>query len=262
MQNFKSYLPSNTINKYIKSYWIIKGNKKINNFEKVILPYSEVCIKFLISNNMNNNMNNIYNFTTGIYVSPPMTNFYSISLNDDFYYVDVTFFPGIFFELFKIPINILENRFYKVDELSLDIDNSLLEILYENRDNEKATIKILDNYFLNFVKKLNSNTLLLQINELYTTNNLDKFYKENSLSMRQIQRKVKEYTGLTPRSIQRISRFHKIIENLEYSSKKNNASIIAQNLEFFDQSHLIKDFKEFSGITPKLFLSNRDDFLY
>ncbi len=37
---------------------------------------------------------------------------------------------------------------------------------------------------------------------------------------------------------------------------------MAQNLEFFDQSHLIKDFKSFSGITPKLFLSNRENFLY
>ena len=80
--------------------------------------------------------------------------------------------------------------------------------------------------------------------------------------MRQIQRKVKESTGLTPRTIQRISRFHKIIENFRYSSKNSNASVIAQNLEFFDQSHLIKDFKSFSGITPKLFLSNREKFLY
>jgi AraC-like DNA-binding protein len=262
MENFKSYLPSYPVNQYIKSYWIIKGSKKANNFQKIILPYSEVCIKFLMSNNMNNNMNNINNFTTGIYVSPPMTNFYSISLNDDFYYVDLTFFPGVFSELFKIPISILENRIYKVDELSLGIDNSLLDILYENRNNENATIKILDNYFSNFIKKLNSNSLLMQIKELYTTHNLDKFYKENSSSMRQIQRKVKECTGLTPRTIQRISRFHKIIENFRYSSTNSNASVIAQNLEFFDQSHLIKDFKSFSGITPKLFLSNRENFLY
>jgi AraC-like DNA-binding protein len=49
-------------------------------------------------------------------------------------------------------------------------------------------------------------------------------------------------------------RFEKAL-SLIRSNSFDNLSDIAYHLDFTDQSHFIKDFKEFSGFTPKVFLS-------
>jgi len=68
------------------------------------------------------------------------------------------------------------------------------------------------------------------------------------ISRRQLERKFKDWVGLTPRTLGRILRFQKVFKALE--SGAANWAEVAADCGYFDQSHLIRDFRQFAGECP------------
>lgn len=75
------------------------------------------------------------------------------------------------------------------------------------------------------------------------------------LSCRQFERKFSEYAGFAPKLYQRIIRFQKAIQ--EYNNKGKLLTQIAYDCGYYDQSHFIHDFKEFSGHHPRHYFSGK-----
>ena len=69
------------------------------------------------------------------------------------------------------------------------------------------------------------------------------------LSLRQYERRAKEVMGYSPKVFSRLIRFSKAYR-LKESQPQISWSNIAHICGYFDQMHLIKDFKEFSGALP------------
>ncbi|CAM2069735.1 Helix-turn-helix transcriptional regulator [Sulfidibacter corallicola] len=69
-----------------------------------------------------------------------------------------------------------------------------------------------------------------------------------------------KYLGLPPKRYSRIVRFQKIVQTLECGPPASWASL-AHRFGFFDQSHLIKEFKAFAGWTPSRYLGLKGDFM-
>jgi AraC-like DNA-binding protein len=84
---------------------------------------------------------------------------------------------------------------------------------------------------------------------------IDKVASESFLSVRQFERKFKEYCGFAPKKFSRIVRFNSLISN--YKLKKNSLTQVAYDFGYYDQSHFIEEFKEFSGINPRSFFTSQ-----
>jgi AraC-like DNA-binding protein len=69
------------------------------------------------------------------------------------------------------------------------------------------------------------------------------------LSLRQFERICKERIGLPPKLFARVVRFSKA-----YRLRENHQDVswthIAYESGYFDQMHLIRDFKQFAGVAP------------
>lgn len=76
-----------------------------------------------------------------------------------------------------------------------------------------------------------------------------------NLSPRQFRRRCLEATGLAPKHLCRVLRFRRAGE-LAASSPGLKWSLIAVDAGYFDQAHLIRDFREFTGRSPMSVLSN------
>lgn len=74
--------------------------------------------------------------------------------------------------------------------------------------------------------------------------------KEVGLSQRRFIRAFAAEVGLTPKLFGRVQRFQKAISLVSVSSATPDWAQVALNCGYFDQSHLIRDFVEFSGFTP------------
>lgn len=75
------------------------------------------------------------------------------------------------------------------------------------------------------------------------------------LSSRQFERKFSTYAGFTPKLYQRIIRFQKAIQ--AYGNAERSLTQIAYDCGYYDQSHFIHDFREFSGHHPRHYFSGK-----
>jgi AraC-like DNA-binding protein len=69
------------------------------------------------------------------------------------------------------------------------------------------------------------------------------------ISERQFQRRFIRATGVSPHQYIRVGRFQEAVRLMK-TSRFNRLSDLAHHLSYADQSHFIKDVKEFSGFTP------------
>lgn len=77
-------------------------------------------------------------------------------------------------------------------------------------------------------------------------------------SQKQFIHLFKRHVGLTPKYFQRVARFSNVLREIEMQPNID-WSQIAYTHNFYDQSHLINDFKRLSGIGPKDYLFQKGD---
>ncbi|MCW3465694.1 helix-turn-helix domain-containing protein [Chitinophaga nivalis] len=70
------------------------------------------------------------------------------------------------------------------------------------------------------------------------------------ISQRQFQRRFKAYVGVCTETYQRIMKFQQALRLLRHQ-QYNKLSDISYHLDYADQSHFNREFKLFSGFTPK-----------
>jgi AraC-like DNA-binding protein len=89
---------------------------------------------------------------------------------------------------------------------------------------------------------------------------LDSMARQANLSGRQFRRRCLEESGLTPKHLCRVLRFRHACRMAHVAAQSNengvNWSAIALEAEYFDQAHFIRDFRQFTGLTPMAVFSN------
>jgi len=81
---------------------------------------------------------------------------------------------------------------------------------------------------------------------------IDTLVDELGLSNRHLGRQFLNTVGIGPKLLARIFRFQKVFKALQQQS--GNWSAIAHDCGYYDQAHLIHDFREFSGQSPTGYL--------
>lgn len=89
--------------------------------------------------------------------------------------------------------------------------------------------------------------------------NISKLAEKTGYSQKQFISLFKKYVGITPKQFHRITRFNEILAAVENEEVISWARI-ANDCGYFDQAHFIKDFKSFSGLNPKQYLSDIGDY--
>lgn len=71
-----------------------------------------------------------------------------------------------------------------------------------------------------------------------------------NLTERSLERLMNHYIGLTPKVYARIARFQSALAAMR-NGNYNKISTIIHKCGYFDQSHFIREFNSFTGVTPK-----------
>lgn len=170
----------------------------------------------------------------------------------------VVFKPGALHRLTGIPFRQLINS---VIDLEAVFPKKAREVNYRlsSSDNYEEMIGIIETFLLD----LTANPKLTfrrsdRIFELMAGNNknysLDWLASEACLSVRQFERKSQDYIGVSPRFFGRIARFN---QSYYMSMQGGNPDWLDVSLccGYHDYQHLVKDYKEFTGTTPRQFLN-------
>jgi AraC-like DNA-binding protein len=81
---------------------------------------------------------------------------------------------------------------------------------------------------------------------------LKQLQTELNLSERTFERKFEQHVGISPRLLSGIAQFQASLKQLR-NNKYNKLSDIAYDNGYADQSHFIRSFKKFTGVTPLKF---------
>jgi AraC-like DNA-binding protein len=76
---------------------------------------------------------------------------------------------------------------------------------------------------------------------------VDQLAENTGLSLRQLERMTKRYYGMPPKKLARKYRALRAAQALAHGDSLDDAGL---GLAFYDQSHLIREVKQFTGLTP------------
>ncbi|HKO81093.1 MAG TPA: helix-turn-helix domain-containing protein, partial [Chitinophagaceae bacterium] len=74
------------------------------------------------------------------------------------------------------------------------------------------------------------------------------------INRRSMERKFVAAIGMSPKQLSRVVRLQATLKMLDQKSYTSLTSLAYEN-GYYDQAHFIKDFKEFTGMSPKSFFS-------
>lgn len=100
-----------------------------------------------------------------------------------------------------------------------------------------------------YVKKTD---LIRRFLEMDNDCTIQSFCLEHGINTKTFMRNVLRYTGYTPKILRSIRRFQKAGNQLVYQSPQQLSGIAYDN-DFADQAHFIREFRKFSGSSPRIF---------
>ena len=80
--------------------------------------------------------------------------------------------------------------------------------------------------------------------------------REVGWSRRHLERRFLEHVGVGPKDLANVLRFHAVYKRMRRSAAGHYVSVIQDH--YFDQSHFLKAFKRYTGITPRVYSGSRD----
>lgn len=83
---------------------------------------------------------------------------------------------------------------------------------------------------------------------------IDELIGPHTVGARQLERRFRDVVGIPPKLLARIIRFRKVFEFTERSQSINWIDT-ALGCGYYDQAHLIRDFRELAGRTPTAFVA-------
>ncbi len=167
--------------------------------------------------------------------------------------VSIIFQPGGLNRFLNIPITEIFDNGYGAREV---IGKEIEELLDKSHDT--TTLNELNNivqsYFLSKLSRIKEPLPIDFALQYLLTNyntNMDKIAGMACMSIRNFERKCKERLGMPAKMYARIARFYKAYKIIE-SRPKISWTDLTYEVGYYDQTHFIKDFKEFARLTPTL----------
>lgn len=167
--------------------------------------------------------------------------------------VSIIFQPGGLNRFLNIPMTEIFDNGYSAREV---IGREIEELLDKSHDTISfiELNRIVQSYFLRKLsgvkEPLPIDFALQHLLANYNTN-MDKIAEMACMSVRNFERKCKERLGMPAKMYARIARFHKAYKILE-SRPVISWTDLTYEVGYYDQTHFIKDFKEFTKLTPTL----------
>lgn len=168
----------------------------------------------------------------------------------------VRFHPNGFLPFTTIPIKEMENTAVPIEELfgkeGEEIGHSIL-----NANSTSERIRLIEIFLLNRLKNKRTidNIINSTIETILDANgqfSVNEHSLRNNINRRQLTRKFSTTIGLSPKQLSKTIRIQATLKKL-LSNEVVKLTDLAYENEYFDQAHFIKDFKEFTGLTPKEF---------
>jgi methylphosphotriester-DNA--protein-cysteine methyltransferase len=172
----------------------------------------------------------------------------------------VRFYPYGFANFTSMPIKKLANKETPLKILFGEKQSRELSQKIKQATGTKKRIKIAEAFLLNKLKDKATidNIVKTTIDTMLLTKGsapINSILKNELSKRRQIERKFLDNVGISPKKLGKVIRLQAVLKML-LNGQSESLTKLAYDNEYYDQAHFTKDFKEFTGTTPKDFLQD------
>ncbi|MBN2321892.1 MAG: AraC family transcriptional regulator [Acidobacteria bacterium] len=240
------YLPHPALSPYIQCFWHYQSDESSDNPD-IIIP--DNCSDILIDLSQQGKISSLF---TGTMTRPIFSSRKEL--------IGIRFKPGYAYAFFGIPMKEFADIIVELNDFWEDTD--LLEQGIYSQDNIFQRINYLQNMLISHQNKflpihVSLSDALQSISSNTEFNSVDNLSSETGVSRQHLRRIFLDYVGINPVQYMRISRIRKTIKHIRKEKKTFDMSFIAQDFGYYDQSHMILDFRKFTGSTPNKFFSQK-----
>jgi AraC-like DNA-binding protein len=156
----------------------------------------------------------------------------------------------------------LTNHGFPID--TLDLPHSfdvLMDKLYHTNNKEKA-LQLVENELLNYyneltipfsIKNMSPVTdFIARQNGIVKIKDLEDKFR---ISRRWLEKQFSAQIGVSPKEYVRVTRFNALLNQI-FTDPSVSLHLLLDDFGYYDQSHLNKDFNEFTGQTPLVYLTS------
>ena len=170
----------------------------------------------------------------------------------------IRFKPGAIQQLTGISLKELEEPAYPLDQVMPELaDLAMNEVL--KKTPAPLIIQKINSWLFSQVKESSQNYIISAfISEAIKKKGsitIKEFCNSFGMHKSTLEKNFKHATGLTPKQYVNLIRFNYLLNKLMFSG--SSLTETGYDLGYFDQSHMIKDFKKIMGITPLDFLEKK-----
>lgn len=253
--------PSGTLALVVKQFWGIEN----------LLPVGEVYTHRIVPNGLCELMfyledkplaqNTQLQICENSIISGQLSKFYDMEIRGKLSLFSISLHPYAVNLLFNFPSSETFNKNVPLSYLTGERITGLEEKLYDAKSFHEK-VGIASAYLLERLKKsdLNGYNKRLKhnisvINKAGGNVEIDFLASEACMGRKQYERKFIEHIGCSPKKFLQTVRFQQCL-SLKSNYPEMRLTELAYASGYFDQSHMINDFKQFTGSTPKHFFSS------
>lgn len=253
----KDFLPSPQYKTFVQMYRIIHfefGKEDAFPF-KAYPPRPEETLHFMLRDREDIQLPGMppKDYNANIVLVGQLTSVMNRYTGKNFLSFQVVFQPTGLFKLTGIPSTELTNLYLDATSIFPPYIKTTYEQLQHARTYEDM-LSIVDKFVSLLINRACKHMHLLDnVSKIMLLQNgnvsLDWLAKETCLSAKQFKRKFSESIGVNPKTYARIIRFTKAF-NLKNAHPYFTWLRIAMECNYHDYQHLVKDYKDFTGLTP------------
>lgn len=249
--------PSAALQEFVMCYWNLEGDKASTPAKNTIVPDGTMKLIFHYADTYRHHPKNgesmvlprcfLIGQLTQPYVVEPLGQTGSFV---------VRFHPNGFLPFTTIPIRQMENTAVPVENLfgqeGVRIGEQILRA-----QNTAERIACIEEFLCNRLTQKKTIDLVVKttVDTILDANGkgtVDEFSRKLKINRRQLTRKFSAATGLSPKQLSKTIRIQHALKAMLCEEVESLTELAYEN-DYFDQAHFIKEFKAFTGLTPKAF---------
>jgi AraC-like DNA-binding protein len=169
------------------------------------------------------------------------------------------FHPDGFLPFSAYPIQQMENKAIALTNL-FNIEVIALEQAVIHAITNEERITIISTFLIAQLElaEVRDRITQLSIDALLSSNgqvNVEELAEQLKINRRQLERKFSSAIGLSPKQLSKVIRLQNTLKMMSLQQFTSLTSLAYEN-GYYDQAHFIKDFKEFTGLSPKQFYAD------
>lgn len=259
--NYKTFLPSPDLAPFVKFFWTLEVFPDENNEKQRIVPDGCIELAFILGDDIKR-----YTSDSEFIIQPRAM---VLGQTVEPFYIQpvgyvhtfaASFYPYGFSNFISEPIKNLRNKETAITTL-FDVNEAIhLEQNIINAVNTMDRITILEAFlFSKLAKRSVIESIVKTTVECLISNNgnitINKIVNADQNQKRQLERQFLEVVGISPKQLSKLVRLQTALKLL--ANQEDSLTNIAYKSNYYDQSHFIKDFKEFTGVKPGDFLDEK-----